>query len=129
MLKRRFDKLLSEGQGRQLVWLIIVTLSVFLLLFLIARYVSGMTWQEVLGLYMDPGNFNKPGKHDAFRVLIVLSGVVLFSALLISVFSNVFDNISESYQRGERRYRLKDHILIIGASNFLKELLLSIKYM
>lgn len=127
MLKRRIDKMLSEGQGRQLLWLIVVMFSVFLLHFFIASSVGGMTWQEVLGLYMDPGNFNKPGEHDAFRVLIVLSGVVLFSALFISVFSNVFDNISESYQRGERRYRLNDHILIIGASNNLKELLLAIK--
>ncbi len=119
--------MLSEGQGRQLVWLILVTLSVFVLYFLIARMMMGMTWQEVLGLYMDPGNFNKPGEHDGFRVMVVLTGVVLFSALLISVFTNVFDNISESYQRGEHCYRLKNHILIIGSSDFLMDLLLAIK--
>ena len=127
MLKRRFDKLLSEGQGRQLIWLTIVTSFVFILYLSIAIFKYGMAWQEVLGLFMDPGTFCGPGKHDLFRVLIVLSGVMLFSALLISVFSNVFDNISESYQRGELRYQLKNHILIIGGSNMLKELLFAIK--
>jgi len=127
MLKRRFDKMLSEGQGRQLVWLILATLFVFVFYFLIARSVMGMSWQEVLGLYMDPGNFNKPGEYDGLRVMIVLSGVVLFSALLISFFTNVFDNISESYQRGEHCYRLKNHILIIGSNDFLMDLLIAIK--
>ena len=88
---------------------------------------GGMTWQEVLGLYMDPGNFNGPGKHDAFRVLIVLSGVMLFSALLISVFSNVFQNISSSYKKGITRYGFRNHILILGSNHMLKGMLLAIK--
>lgn len=127
MLRQRFDKLLSEGQGRQLMWLILVTLFVFFILLMVSNYLGGMTWQEVLGLFMDPGNFSKPGEHDMFRVVIVLTGVVLFSALLISVFTNVFDNISKSYRRGERRYHLKDHILILGSSKILKEILFAIK--
>ena len=125
MLRMRFDRILSEGQGRQLLWLIAVTLCMFLLLFMVAHYVGGMPWQEVLGLYMDPGNFNKPGEHDVLRIVIVLLGVILFSALLISVFSNVFDNISRYYQQGKRRYKMKNHILIIGGSGYMLQDMLS----
>lgn len=130
--KRRFDRMLSEGQGRQLLWLTIITLSVFLLLYFSANLMGGLSWQEVLGLYLDPGNFPGDKKEvpiylDVIRVLIILSGAVFFSALLISILSNVFDNISKSYQRGEHHYQLNDHILIIGASSILKELLFAIK--
>ena len=53
--------------------------------------------------------------------------VLILSALMISVFSNVFSNISESYRRGERRYRFSGHVLILGGSRQLVGMLKALR--
>lgn len=127
MIKRKFDRMLSEGQGKQLLWLSIVILIVLLVLLLVGRLFGDMTWQFILALFMDPGNFALSGTHDFFRILIVLLGAFLFSALLISVISNIFENISLSYKRGENRYSFSGHVLIIGAAKILKDMLCELR--
>lgn len=127
MLKRKFDKMLSEGQGKQLLWLSVIIIVVLLILLLIGKLFGDMTWQFILSLFMDPGNFALSQTHDFFRILIVLLGAFLFSALLISVISNIFENISTSYKKGENKYSFSGHILIIGAAQILKDMLCAIR--
>ena len=132
MIKRKFDRMLSEGQGKQLLWLSMVILIVLLVLLLASKCYGDMTWQFILALFLDPGNFALQGtldfgKHDFFRILIVLLGAFLFSALLISVISNIFENISLSYKRGENKYSFSGHILIIGSAHILKDMLCELR--
>lgn len=125
MFIRRIDRTLSEGHGRQLLWLLVITLLCIICAIGISRFLFNdnvLSWQDVVGLFLDPGVFGSFANkgHDIFRLVIALLSVFLFSALLVSVFTNVFENITVSVREGKRRYSLKNHILILGGGHHLK---------
>lgn len=124
MLKRKFDKILTHGRGSQLL-LLLLAVVLFFSLFLIIAAILGWNygWQEIIAMFLDPGGFGGAGEHDGFRLIVTLVGILLFSTLLISVFNNIFDNISESARNGSMRYRVKNHILILGADHHLYPML------
>lgn len=123
-LKRRFDGLLSEGHTKQqLLLLIVILLASFFVFWGISSlfFHSSFNWKEIVALYLDPGVFgNEMGRYDVFRLIITLFGIFVFTALLITVFTNVFSNISDAYKKGERRYKkLKGHTVILGSNKLL----------
>ncbi len=124
MLKRRFDKMLTYGTGSQLL-LLLFTVVVFFGLFLIISLIFGWNygWQDIIAMFLDPGGFGGRGEHDGFRLIVTLVGILLFSTLLISVVNNIFDNISESAKTGVMRYKVKGHVLILGANHHLMPML------
>lgn len=120
--KRRFDKLLAEGQGRQLLWLLAIALVCLALALLVVRYVfhdGSLVWQDIVAMFLDAGSFGGAGAHDGFRLVLALLSTFLFSALLVSMFTNVFENICERVRNGDRRYRLSGHVLILGSGSQL----------
>lgn len=124
--KRKFEETLSEGRGMQLLWLLIIILVVVLLFWGIVAFVlkdSSMGWQELLALFLDPGSFGGAGSHDAFRLIATLLGMFLFSALLISVVGNIFENISVAFKDGRSRYKHEGHVLILGGGHHLFSML------
>lgn len=126
LLKRSFDRLLSKGMGRQLFWLAVAVLTTMLLFLLAAKLLFkdwSFGWQDIVALYLDGGNFSGAGEHDGFRLIVALVGVLLFSTLLISVFNNIFDNISDSAKAGKSRYRVSGHVLILGSGKELGAML------
>ena len=128
MIRRIIDRILSEGQGRQLAWLAGIALALFLLLVLAGSFWA-LGWTEVLNLYLDPGSYPLEAKSGSqvtlniFSLIIAFGGILVLNALTVSAFSNVFDNISEKYRKGERRYRFKGHVLILGGGRRLKDML------
>ena len=132
MLKRKIDRILSEGEGKQLAWLAGIALALFLLLVLIGSFWA-LGWTEILNLYLDPGSYPleaKAGSQGAlnfFSLLIAFGGILVLNALTVSAFSNVFDNISEKYRKGERRYKLKGHVLILGGGRQLCDMLKALR--
>lgn len=127
MIRRRIDRILAQGEGRQLVWLAGIVLALYLVFCLIGR-IWGLDWTDILTLYLDPGNF--PIDHqanDIFSLIVTMSGLLILSTLLISVFSNVFSNISEAYRKGERRYRFSGHVLILGGGHPLADMLRALR--
>lgn len=125
-IKRKIDTLLAKSNGMQLVWLLGVSAICLLVAFFIAYIVfddGKLVWQNVVAVFLDPGCFGGPGDHDIFRLVIALLSVFLFSALLVSVFTNLFDNIRDAAQSGERRYKLSGHVLILGAGKRLAGIL------
>ena len=121
-LKRKFEEVLSEGRGKQLLWLLIVIVAILLVFGAIAAFVfkdGSMVWQDLIALFLDPGCFGGAGAHDFFRLTVSLLGLFLFSALLISVVSNIFENIAESFKLGFSRYHHRDHVLILGGGHQL----------
>lgn len=130
--KRKFDGFLSEEH----IWQQLLTLAAILAAsFLVFWGVSAVffpgdyKWQEIIALYLDPGVFDSySDKHTWFPLIITFVGIFVFTALLITVFTNVFSNISESYRKGERRYRgLSGHTLILGANRMLIGMLTELK--
>lgn len=132
MFRRKIDRILSEGEGKQLAWLAGLALALFLLLVLAGSFWA-LGWTEILNLYLDPGSYPLEAKQGSqtslniFSLLIAFGGILVLNALTVSAFSNVFDNISEKYRKGERRYKLKGHILILGGGHQLLDMLKSLR--
>ena len=124
-MKRYIDRILSQGTGRQLILLAILCIILFTLLFALACIIFGdLSWQETMALYLDPGCFGgQEGHHDLFRLIVALIGMFTLNALLVSVFSNILDNVSDSWTNGHARYRHRNHILIIGSHRHLFDML------
>lgn len=124
--RRHIDRSLASGRGRQLIIVIGIIALAFFVFWGISVLLFGSDsfgWQDIIALFLDPGVFGGAGNHDWFRLLVTIVGVILVAAMLISVFSNIFENISDSYTKGEIRYKFKDQILIIGANENLFGLL------
>lgn len=122
--KRKFDGFLSEEHIWQQLFTLaaILAASFFFFWGVSALFFPGdFKWQEIIALYLDPGVFDSySDKHTWFPLIITFVGIFVFTALLITVFTNVFSNISESYRKGERRYKgLRGHTLILGANRML----------
>lgn len=125
-LKRRFEETLSEGQGMQLLWLLVIIAVVILVFWAIVSLIfrdGSLVWQDLMALFLDPGSFGGAGSHDIFRLVAALCGMFLFSALLISVVSNMFENIADSFKNGYSRYKHRDHVLILGGGSHLFSML------
>lgn len=124
-IKRKFDELLAKGQGKQLLWLMAIAIVCLGAALAISQFVftdGSLTWQDVVSGFLS-GDFEGNGEHDWFRLCLSLLGIFFFSALLVSMFTNVFENICESARNGERRYKMKGHVLILGGGYQLKNIL------
>jgi len=124
MKKQKLVRMLSEGQGKQLLWLVFLIAIVLLALLLVNWLFVGMAWQEIVPGFLGVGGY---GDHKLFKMIIGLLGRFLFSALLISIFVKIFDNISLSYRKGEKSFPFANHVLIIGAGKHLKDMLSAIR--
>lgn len=125
-LKRKFDKMMAEGEGKQLLWLLVIVAACVCGSLLIANFIlddGSLSWQDVVALFLDAGCFGGAGAHDWFRLCLAMLSTFLFSALLVSMFTNVFENIAERVREGERRYQVSGHVLILGAGHQLQELI------
>ncbi|MBQ8071901.1 MAG: hypothetical protein IJ202_13785 [Bacteroidales bacterium] len=125
-LRRKFEKTLYEGMGKQLMWLVALILIVLALFWGIVSFVfkDGLiSWQDLLSLFLDPGSFGGTQSHDIFRLISVLLGMLLFSALLISMVTNIFENVADSVRSGRAVYSHKGHVLIFGSGNMLFSML------
>lgn len=114
----------------QLIWLALILIASFFVFWGISKYVfrdGVFQWQDIVALYLDPGVFGGVGKHDIFRLFITIFGAFFFAAMLISVVSNIFENISESYKKGETRYPIHNHVLILGANHMLLGMLAKLR--
>ena len=116
-IKRKLDQLLAKSNGAQLLWLLLLSALCLSVALFVSYHVFGdgkVPWQDVVAIFLDPGCFGGPGEHDFFRLGLALLSIFLFSALLVSVFTNLFENIREAAQSGNRRYKLRDHVIILG---------------
>ncbi len=116
-LKRKLDRLLAKDSGKQLGWLCAITLLIIFSAILTVKLFfdeGDFSWEDVVAVFLDPGYSLAAGSHYWFRIILAILSTLVFSALLISVFTNIFDNISESVRNGERRYRLKGHVVVFG---------------
>lgn len=130
--KRRFDGFLSEEHiKQQLLTLALILVASFFIFWGVSAifFPDDFSWRQIIALYLDPGVFDAySDKHTWFPLVITFVGIFVFTALLITVFTNVFSNISDAYRKGERRYSgMKDHTLILGANRMLIGMLTALK--
>ena len=119
----RLGRILSEGRGRQLVWLIGILVVVLFLIAVIVKsfFVNGgIDISNILALFFGVDSLNDTsGVQTAVMLVIALIGTLLFSTFLISVITNVVDNISESYRVGKIQIKVSDHTVFLGANHLL----------
>ena len=140
-----FDHIISQGQSVQLLWLAIV----FVLLYVVMAGWMGtfnhfnLLPEEVGGLnplsltfmlFTDSGTLGDALKNDShisglvtlFCLGVSIIGALVFTGLLISVFSNYMQRRVDEYQKGTIRYTLTNHILFLGYDEILPSILCQI---
>ncbi len=124
-MKRGIDRLLSEGKGKQLMWLLLLSAGVVAVVLFISHVLfDKLKWQQVISVFLDPGCFNGSPEGSEWLLLpLAFFSLVILSGLMVSTFTNVVENISDSVRAGERRYKFKNHVLVIGAGKQLAPML------
>ena len=136
------DRAIYEGRLRQFLWLGVLLLGSFLILFLLAlvlgfnpreAFADGAVVPEdapsrglrILELLLDPGAFVGSHKfgHWLFQLFAVLIGATIFTSFLIGAIGNILSRRVESITKGQYSYDFEDHIVILGASSILQNLL------
>lgn len=130
-LRKHFDKALYKGG-----WMQFILLAAFVS-FLCAVGVGvsscfNVDGWRVIELLLDPGSFcdsdeEKCGKANIyFQLIVTLLGAVFFTSLLIGSIGNFLERRIDRYRNGGVAYEVDDHILIIGVSSLLVNLIKSL---
>ena len=125
-MKRWFFNLIAKSNGRQLIVLLAASTIAFILGLTICKD-DNFTWIEMTNLFLDPSSFAESKTNAGIRLVFAIFGFFVFSSLLVSVFTNIFDNITDAARSGRTRYRVKNHILILGAGHQLSGILSAVK--
>lgn len=137
-IRRTLDHDLSLGYARQLRWLCLLFVLVFVLiiatLFVIVVVDKNFNMGDVnlpgtaFLLLTDPGNISGvlPSNHSwivgIIYALIAIVGAIVFGGLLISLLSNSVQRRVEKIEGGNVYYQLRDHIVVIGYDTILPSL-------
>lgn len=128
----RFDRILAQDLQRQILILVAVLFVIFLISFILLS-VSGHDWQEycqkdhvskwVFPLYLliDGNAFhdfcsneNVSGITVFIACLIYITGVVIFTGMIISVMTNMIERRVENHREGRIHYLESGHYVIMG---------------
>lgn len=128
----RFDRILAQDLLRQVIILVAVLFVIFLVSFILLS-ISGSDWQEycrndhvskwVFPLYLliDGNAFhdfcsNKDvsGLTVFISCLIYITGVVVFTGMIISVMTNMIERRVENHREGRIYYMESGHYVIMG---------------
>lgn len=123
----RFDRAFSGRGRKQFIWLIGILAVFFGIIYLTSWLLPVPEQQEtdmdsamgrlfrLICLFIDPGNVNDaPDELRWFSLGVAIMGLLLFTGLLISVFSNVLERHIERFREGSIAYPLDNHVVIIG---------------
>lgn len=126
-----FDKSFSKGFWKQVGWLILIMVAVYLFLILLSYndffYFPGAEeskgrWYDILFLLIDPGTTNE-GLRNPFALLVAILGMAVFSGMLISVISNLLQRRVEGYIEGSTNYSVSHHVIVLGFNRSIPSLL------
>lgn len=137
-IRRTLDHDLSLGYARQLRWLCLLFVIVFVLIIATLLVIVVVDKDFNMGdvnlpgtaflLLTDPGNLSGvlPSNHSwiigIIYALIAIVGAIVFGGLLISLLSNSVQRRVEKIEGGNVYYQLRDHIVVIGYDTVLPSL-------
>lgn len=113
------------GRGLSQLGVFLGIAALFLFILWIIGVILGFSLFEVVLSYIDPGNsWRLEGKvaraasgenqTDWYLPLVGFIGAVIFTGLLVSVFTNIVQYWVVRIREGHVKYNLKNHIVIIG---------------
>ncbi|MCE4566924.1 hypothetical protein INQ51_21560 [Maribellus sp. CM-23] len=74
----------------------------------------------IFSQFIDPGNVHMANKNRRwYAAFVALIGVVFFNGLLISTLSNMLERRVDRIKAGLIRYKLKNHLLILGYEDYI----------
>lgn len=134
-----FDRAYSANSA----WKPALWVAASLLLFVLLFWLVGLLWfltpygynkpygipriVETLSLFLSPGNFPRASVLPyLFQAVVSLFGAVFFTAFLIATFNRVLANRVDNYWGGYSRYYFENHILILGGSSQVSNIINSI---
>ena len=128
----RFDRILSQDLLRQVIILVAVLLVIFLISFVLLS-ISGGEWQAYcqdhhiskwvypLYLLIDGNAFSNLRDNEnigGFTVfiacLIYITGIIVFTGMIISVMTNMIGRRVQNHREGHIHYLESGHIIIMG---------------
>lgn len=128
-----FDRSFSERGTRQLIWLTGAVVAIFSLLFVISMFIPFEEIQEgdqemgrflrLVTLFIDPGAIEKLKESThVFGIVVAVCGLLMMTGMFISVLTNMLDVRVDRVRNGETRYKLNDHVVIIGMDSLVPSL-------
>ena len=142
--RQALDRAIYEGRLKQFIWLGGVLILALILVLFIA-WIVGFNPQSsvdlesggkapnllmrVLELILDPGAFVGAYNYgyELLQLLIVFVGATFFTSFLIGAIGNLMNRRIEALTKGQYTYDFEDHILILGSSSMLMNLLQQIE--
>lgn len=128
----RFDRILAQDLQRQVLILVAVLFAIFLVSFFLLS-ISGSDWQQystekniskwVFPLYLliDGNTFHDFCKEEDvsgltvfIACLIYITGVIIFTGMIISVMTNMIERRVENHCEGHIHYLESGHYVIMG---------------
>lgn len=134
-----FDRVISQSHSIQFYWLVCCCFLLFLFLSSLMGTIdafgvfprnNALDWNPLSLTYIlltDTSTIATVLKTQSHVVFILaaicivasLLGTLLFTGLLVSVFSNFLQRRVESYEKGRIHYELSDHIVFIGYDDIM----------
>ena len=132
--KLSFDRSFSERGTRQLIWLLLAVVTVFVLLYLVSlllpfeeidddeNQVMGR-FLRMVTLFIDPGaTENLKVSTHIFGIVVAICGMIMMTGMFISVLTNMLDVRVDKFRNGEICYDLSNHVVIIGMDDLVPSL-------
>lgn len=133
-IRLKFDRLFSKGPTQQILWLVVLMAVVYAILTCLS-YVEFLyspnpqeipqwydRYRDILMVLIDPGSYSN-SMSSFFTILCAVIGLIIFSGMLITVMSNALERRVESYNHGETKYKVHNHVIILGFNKSVPSLL------
>ena len=126
-IQQRFDRDFYNSNGLQFVWLLCIIATFFLLFLGFCEWAGISVWRMV-ALILDPGCFGGSEKDGNvyFQLIVTLVGAVIFTSFTINAIGNFLDRRLEAVDKGRVSYDFDSHIVFLGASGMLMNMLKSV---
>lgn len=126
-IQQRFDRDFYNSNGLQFVWLLCIIVAFFLAFLGFCKWADISVWRLV-ELILDPGSFGGSEDHGNvyFQLVVTLVGAVIFTSFTINAIGNFLDRRLEAVDKGRVSYSFDSHIVFLGASGMLMNILKSV---
>ena len=131
-LRWYIDTTFSYKSRNQIIWLVILFISVFLFFLVLSFVFTDKQFEEgnspamsrtirIVTLLINPGAISEVNQSlRIFAIIVAIVGILVLSGILITVLSNMLTRHIERFKNGDIRYKLKEHTIILGYNDLTR---------